>query len=65
MKNDDTKDLKKFIKDELRAVKDIVEITKKKVDNQELYLRTTSRIVTTMQEQQSVMNEKLDELKKN
>ncbi|MDO8638192.1 MAG: hypothetical protein Q7R43_01355 [Candidatus Daviesbacteria bacterium] len=61
MNNDDLKKIQKLIKDELRPVKDLVEISKKKVDNQELYLRTTSRIVTAIQDQQSVMNEKLDE----
>lgn len=61
MKNDDTTDLKKFIRDELRAVKDIVEITKNKIDTQEAFLHVTTENVRTIKDQISVINEKLDE----
>ncbi|MDO8570634.1 MAG: hypothetical protein Q7R97_03555 [Candidatus Daviesbacteria bacterium] len=61
MNQDDLKKLKKVIKDELRSVKELVEITKKKVGGQELSLLSTSSNVRTIKEQISVMNEKLDE----
>lgn len=62
MNQDDIKVFQKLIKDELRPIKDLMEVTKKKVDNQELFLHTTAANVRSIKEQQSVMNEKLDEL---
>lgn len=53
--------IQKVIKDELRPTKELVEVIKRKVDGQELYVRATSSQVSSIKEQQSVMNEKLDE----
>lgn len=62
MNQDDLlKKLQKLIKEELRSIRDMVELTKKKVDSQELFLHTTSENVRFIKEQQSIINEKLDE----
>lgn len=61
MNQDDLlKKLQRLVKEELRSVKDIVELIKKKVDSQELFLHTTSENVRSVKEQQSIINEKLD-----
>ncbi len=60
MNNADFKKLRELIKAEIRPVKEIVEIIKKKVDNQELHIHVTTENVRSVKEQQSVMNEKLD-----
>ena len=52
--------IQKLIKDEVRPVKEIVEVVKQKIDGQDLYQRSTSNSVRSIKEQQSVMNEKLD-----
>ncbi len=59
MNDTDFKKLKELIKEEIRSVKDIVEVIKKKVDNQELHIHVTTENVRTVKEQQSVMNDKL------
>ena len=61
MNQDDIKTFQKLIKDELRPIKELVEVTKKKVDGQELFLHSTAANVRSIKEQQSVMNEKLDD----
>lgn len=63
MNDEDLKKLKELIKEEIRPVKDIIEIIKKKVDSHDLFLHTTSENVRSVKEQQSVMNEKLDTMK--
>jgi predicted nucleic acid-binding Zn-ribbon protein len=45
----------------LRAIKELVEIIKKKLDWMELRTSSTSSAVQRIQEQQSVMNDKLDQ----
>lgn len=62
---DEDKLLKKIqllVKEEIRAVKDIAEMTKKKVDSHDIFLHSTTENVRTIKEQQSLMNEKLDAL---
>ncbi len=63
MNDSDLKKLRELIKEEIRPVKEIVEVIKKKVDNQELHIHVTTENVRSLKEQQSVMNEKLDEIK--
>ncbi len=58
--NDDLK----TVKNQLRDIKDLVELTKRQVDAQQLYIRTTSENVRMLREQQSLMNEKLDSMDK-
>jgi hypothetical protein len=60
MSDDDLKRLSELIKEEIRPVKDIVEVIKKKVDSQELHILVTTENVRSIKEQQSVMNDKLD-----
>lgn len=60
MTDDDFKKLKQLVREELRPVKEIVELIKKKVDNQELHIDVTSHNTRVVKEQQSVINEKLD-----
>lgn len=60
MNDEDLKKLRELIKEEIRPVKDIVEVIKKKVDGHDLYLHSTSGNVRSIKEQQSVMNDKLD-----
>lgn len=60
MNDSDLKKLRVLIKEEIRPVKEIVEVIKKKVDNQELHIHVTTENVRSVKEQQSVMNEKLD-----
>lgn len=55
------KKIQQLVRDEIRPVKDLVEITKKKVDSQELYLHAASDNIRRVKEQQSLMNEKLDQ----
>jgi len=64
MTGDDLKKLRELVKDELRPVKDLVEMTKKKVDGQDIFLHTTAENVRRIKEQQSLMNEKVDDLRK-
>jgi chromosome segregation ATPase len=52
----------KELKDAIRAIKDLAEATKHKVDSQQLFLHSTSENVRSIKEQQSIMNEKLDEM---
>lgn len=62
MTQDELKQLQKLIKEELRPLKDLAELTKRKVDKQELFIQVASENTRTIKEQQSVMNEKLDGL---
>lgn len=58
-------DIKKFgniVKETLRPLKELVELLKSKVDQQDFYLKTTNQGVRSIKEQQSVINEKLDEV---
>lgn len=55
------KKIQQLIKEEIRPVKDIAELTKKKVDSQDLFLHSTAENVRRIKEQQSLMNEKLDQ----
>lgn len=63
MNDEDLKKIQKLIKDEIRPVKDIVEVTKKKVDSQEVPLHLSTINDRAIKEQQSIMNEKLDDIK--
>lgn len=60
MNQDDIRKLQDFIKGELRPLKDLVEIVKRRVDTQEVFADTISHNVKIIKEQQSVMNQKLD-----
>ena len=61
---DDTlvKIIQKAVKDEVRPLKDQVEIIKSKVNSLSLFQSATSDHTRTIKEQQSLMNEKLDTL---
>lgn len=48
--------------DNLRTIKELLEIIKQKVNLMEFQLRGHSSGISRMKDQQSVMNEKLDEL---
>lgn len=63
MTDEDLKKIQKLIKDEIRPVKDIVEVTKKKVDSQEAPLHLSTLNDRSIKDQQSIMNEKLDDIK--
>lgn len=60
MANDDLKKLTQLFKEEIRGVKDIVEIMKRKVDTIQMFQSTASDNIRLIKEQQSLMNEKLD-----
>lgn len=63
MANDDLiKQIQKVVKDEIRPVKELVEILKNKVDQIELFQNVTMNQTRTIKDQQSVMNEKLTEM---
>lgn len=55
MADEDTKKL-------IRSVKDIVELVKKRVDTIQMFQGTASDNIRLMKEQQSLMNEKLEEI---
>ncbi len=55
MADEDTKKL-------IRSVKDIVELVKKRVDTIQMFQSTASDNIRLMKEQQSLMNEKLEEI---
>ena len=57
MKND-----QKTLKDELRPLKDLLEIVKDKVDRMETFQNVTMQQVRDIKAQQSVMNGKLDNI---
>ncbi len=57
MKNDP-----KSLKDELRPLKDLLEIIKNKVDRMETFQNVTMQQVRDIKDQQSVMNGKLDNM---
>lgn len=63
MTDDDLKKIQKSIKEELRPVKEVVEILQNKMGAFDLYQRSTSSIVKNIKDQQSVVNKKLDGLK--
>jgi len=64
MKKDvDLKRIGELLKDVVRPLKELVEVLKHKVDGQEIFLHTTATNVRSIKEQQSVINEKLDEMK--
>jgi|SRR3989344_13814 len=52
----------KTIKEELRPLKDLLEIIKNKVDKTETFQNVTMQQVRNINDQQSVMNRKLDDL---
>ena len=52
----------KTLKDELRPLKDILEIVKDKVDRMETFQNVTMQQVRDIKAQQSVMNGKLDNI---
>lgn len=60
MTGDEINKLTEIIKEGIRPVKDLVEMTKKRVDGQDLFLHTTAENVRRIKEQQSLMNEKID-----
>ena len=55
-------EFRKIIKEEIRPVKELAELTKKKVDQIEFHTDVSTGTVRTVKEQQSIMNEKLDNL---
>ena len=57
-----TKDDPKKIKEELRPLKDLLEIVKDKVDRMEAFQNVTMQQVRDIKSQQSVMNGKLDDI---
>lgn len=57
MKNDP-----KTLKDELRPLKDLLEIVKDKVDRMETFQNVTMQQVRDIKDQQSVINRKLDDM---
>lgn len=61
MTNEDLAKLLKDIKQEIRGVKDLVEVIKKKVDSNDLFISAIAANVRSIKEQQSVINEKLDQ----
>ena len=61
MTDEDVKKLRELIKEEVRAVKDIVEVVKHKVDTQQMFQSNTADNIRLIKEQQSIINEKLDE----
>lgn len=64
MANDELiKQIQKLLKDEVRPVKEFVEILKNKVDKMGLFQNVIMGQVRIVKDQQSVINEKLDELK--
>lgn len=52
--------ISKLVKDQVRDIKDIVEIIKHRVDTLQMFQSTASDNIRLMKEQQSLMNEKLD-----
>lgn len=60
MANDDFKKLSQLFKEEIRGVKDIIEVIKHKVDTMQMFQSTASDNIRLIKEQQSLMNEKLD-----
>lgn len=53
----------KTLKDELRPLKDLLEIVKDKVDKMETFQNVTMQQVRGIKDQQSVINSKLDEMR--
>lgn len=53
-------ELRKILKDEIRPVKEMVEVIKKKTDAFDFSIGALDRVVRFAKDQQSVMNEKLD-----
>lgn len=56
------KTIQKTVKDEVRPLKEQVEIVKSQVSKLDMYQSGTSHTVRSIKEQQSVINEKLDSL---
>ncbi|MBI2334584.1 hypothetical protein HYU96_02170 [Candidatus Daviesbacteria bacterium] len=56
------KDNSKTLKDEIRPLKDILEIIKDKVGKTETFQNVTMQQIRDMKDQQSVINGKLDEI---
>src|SRR3989344_979817 len=56
------KTIQKAVKDEVRPLKDQVEIIKSKVNSRDFFQTVASENTRTIKEQQSIMNEKLDTL---
>lgn len=56
------KAIQKAVKNEVRPLKDQVEIIKSKVNSRDFFQTVTSDNTRTIKEQQSIMNEKLDTL---
>lgn len=52
----------KSLKDDLRPLKDLIEIIKDKVDKMETFQNVTMQHARDIKDQQSVINEKLDEM---
>lgn len=63
-KNDELKKIGEVVRETVRPLKELIEILSSKVNKQELYVVTTASNVKSLKDQQSVINEKLDELKK-
>lgn len=63
MTDEDLKKIQKSLKDEIRPVKEAVEILQSKMSGFDLFQRSTSSTVRAIKDQQSVINEKLDGMK--
>lgn len=55
-------EFRKIIKEEIRPVKEMIEVVKKKTDALDFSVGALDRVVRFTKDQQSVMNEKLDNL---
>lgn len=62
--DNDLKKIQQALKDELRPVKELVEILQSKVSKLDFHQTTTSMSVRSIKDQQSVINEKLDDMKR-
>lgn len=60
MTDTDFKKIAKLVTDQVRDLKDVVELTKRKVDNIQIFQSASSDNVRLVKEQQSLINEKLD-----
>ena len=62
MNDENLKKIRKALRDEIRPLKETVEVIKSKVDKLELFQSSTSSQVRSIRDQQSVINEKIDEI---
>lgn len=60
MSDEDLKKIRESIKDVIRPLKELTEVLKNKVDSQDIFIHSTAGNIRSVKEQQSVINEKLD-----